>query len=158
MAGRLRAKQIPTLRPERHGNGGTLFLVVEPGSRNRHWVQRLTVDGKRRDLGLGGYPYVGLAEARAAAFANRQLARPGGDPTEALRPSKIPTFRTVCERVEAAATWKRLGTENRRRLWSGNAAPSWTAASPSATSSPGWSRRTVLTIVPTHGTNGKGSQ
>ena len=69
MAGRLRAKQIPTLRPGRHGDGGTLFLVVEPSARSRHWVQRLTVNGKRRDLGLGGYPYVGLAEARAAAFA-----------------------------------------------------------------------------------------
>ena len=39
-------------------------------------MQRLTVHGNRRDLGLGGYPYVGLAEARAAAFANRQPARP----------------------------------------------------------------------------------
>ena len=115
MAGRLRAKQIPTLRPGRHGDGGTLFLVVEPGGRSRHWVQRLTVDGKRRDLGLGGYPYVGLAEARAAAFANRQLARRGGDPTVALRPSRVPTFRAACERVEAAATWKGLGAENRRR-------------------------------------------
>ncbi len=54
MAGRLRAKQIPTLRPGRHGDGGTLFLVVEPSGRSRHWVQRLTVNGKRRDL--GGYP------------------------------------------------------------------------------------------------------
>ncbi len=115
MAGLLRAKQVPTLRPGRHGDGGTLFLVVEPGGRSRHWVQRLTVDGKRRDLGLGGYPYVGLADARAAAFANRQLARRGGDPTGALRPSKAPTFRTACERVEAAATWKGLGAENRRR-------------------------------------------
>ena len=54
VAGRLRAKQIPTLRPGRHGDGGTLFLVVEPRGRSRHWVQRLTVEGKRRDLGLGG--------------------------------------------------------------------------------------------------------
>ena len=52
VAGRLRAKQIPTLRPGRHGDGGTLFLVVEPRGRSRHWVQRLTVEGKRRDLGL----------------------------------------------------------------------------------------------------------
>ena len=101
VAGRLRAKQIATLRPGRHGDGGTLFLVVEPGGRSRHWVQRLTVGGKRRDLGLGGYPYVGLADARAAAFANRQVARRGGDPTAAVRPSRVPTFRTACERVEA---------------------------------------------------------
>ena len=115
VAGRLRAKQIGALRPGRHGDGGTLYLVVEPGGRSRHWVQRLTVDGKRRDLGLGGYPYVGLAEARAAAFSNRQLARRGGDPTAALRPSRVPTFRMACERVGAAATWKGRGPEDRRR-------------------------------------------
>ncbi len=115
MAGRLRAKQIPTLRPGRHGDGGTLFLVVEPSGRSRHWVQRLIVNGKRRDLGLGGYPYVGLAEARAAAFANRQLARRGGDPTAVVRQSRAPTFRTACERVEAGAMRKGLGAENRRR-------------------------------------------
>ena len=115
MGGRLRAKQIGALRPGRHGDGGTLFLVVEPGGRSRHWVQRLTVHGKRRDLGLGGYPYVGLAEARAAAFVNRQLARRGGDPTAVLRQSRAPTFRTACERVEAGATWKGMGAENRRR-------------------------------------------
>ncbi len=113
MAGRLRAKQIGTLRPGRHSDGGTLFLVVEPSGRSRHWVQRLTVEGKRRDLGLGGYPYVGLAEARAAAFANRQVARRGGDPTAGVRPSKVPTFRKACERVGAAATWKGLGAKNR---------------------------------------------
>ncbi len=115
MAGRLRAKQITTLRPGRHGDGGTLYLVVEPGGRSRHWVQRLTVDGKRRDLGLGGYPYVGLAEARAAAFTNRQLARRGGDPTAALRASRVPTFRRACEQVDAAATWKGQGAADRRR-------------------------------------------
>ena len=114
MGGRLRAKQIGALRPGRHGDGGTLFLVVEPGGRSRHWVQRLTINDKRRDLGLGGYPYVGLAEARAAAFANRQLARRGGDPTETVRQSRLPTFRTACERVEAGSTWKGDGAKNRR--------------------------------------------
>ena len=114
MAGRLRAKQIGSLRPGRHGDGGTLFLVVEPGGRSRHWVQRLTIDGKRRDLGLGGFPYVGLADARALAFAHRQVARRGGDPTATVQQSRLPTFRTACERVEAAATWKGTGAKNRR--------------------------------------------
>lgn len=99
MGGRLRAKQIGALRPGRHGDGGTLFLVVEPGGWSRQWVQRLTVHGKRRDLGLGGYQYVGLAEA--AAFSNRQLARRGGEPTRkrshlrsrAGRPGSAPSRR-----------------------------------------------------------------
>ena len=96
-------------------DGGTLCLVVEPGGRSRDGAQRLTVDGKRRDLGLGGYPYVGLGEARAAAFSNRQLPRRGGDRTAVLQRWPVPTFRTACERVDAAATWKGYGPVDRRR-------------------------------------------
>ena len=97
--------------------GGTLFLVVEPPpSRSKHWVQRLTIAGTRRDLGLGGYPFVGLAEARATAFQNRQLARRGGDPLAQVRQqTRIPSFRTACERVAAGASWKGTGPEDRRR-------------------------------------------
>ena len=46
----------------------------------RQWVQRLVIRGRPRMLGLGGYPLVSLAEARNAAFVNRQRARAGGDP------------------------------------------------------------------------------
>ena len=115
MAGRLRAKQIPTLRPGRHGDGGTLFLVVERSGRSRHWVQRLTVNGKRRATSVSADIRTSGSPKRAAAFTNRQLARRGGDPTAVLRQSRAPTFRTACERIEAGATWKGVGAENRRR-------------------------------------------
>jgi len=45
---------------------------------SRTWVQRLAVDGKRRNFGLGPWPVVSLAEAREIAFDNvrkRQRAR-----------------------------------------------------------------------------------
>ena len=115
--GKLTVKRVDALRkPGRYGDGGTLFLVVEPPpSRSKHWVQRLTIAGKRRDLGLGGYPFVRLAEARATAFQNRQLARRGGDPLAQVRQSRIPTFRTACAKVEEATTWKGRGAESRRR-------------------------------------------
>ena len=48
------------------------------------------------------------------AFANRQVARRGGDPTATVQQSRLPTFRTACERVEAAATWKGARAKNRR--------------------------------------------
>ncbi len=41
------------------GNGLTL-RVDRSGKR---WVQRLTINGKRRNIGLGGYCLVSLAEA-----------------------------------------------------------------------------------------------
>ena len=113
MAGKLRAKQIGRMRPGRHGDGGTLFLVVEaPPSGSRHWVQRLTVNGRRRDIGLGGWPFVGLAEARDRAFVNRQAARRGGDPVP--RAATVPTFRQAAAKVEAATHWAGRTSESRR--------------------------------------------
>ena len=72
--------------PGLYGDGGTLYLRIAPGG-SKQWVQRLTIHGRRRDIGLGGCGYVTLAEAREAAYENRRLARRGGahppsDPNE----------------------------------------------------------------------------
>ena len=99
MAGRLTAARVRVIsKPGMHGDGATLYLNVAP-SGAKSWVQRLTIDGKRRDLGLGGWPLVTLAEAREKAFENRKLARAGGDPLAAKRKAKMPTFRLAAERT-----------------------------------------------------------
>ena len=112
--GMLTAKRVHALKtPGRYGDGGTLFLVVEkPPKKSRHWVQRLTIDGVRRDIGLGGYPFVSLSAARETAAENRRVARRGGDPRATMRPSKVPTFRTACER-SASTTWTTKTAESR---------------------------------------------
>ena len=56
-----------------------LFLRVEK-SGSRRWVQRTTINGRQREIGLGVADIVGLAEAREQAFENRKLARSGGGP------------------------------------------------------------------------------
>ena len=68
----------------RYCDGHGLYLEVQP-SGSRSWVQRLVVRGRRREMGLGGFPLVSLDEARAKAFANRKLARAGGDPMGGAR-------------------------------------------------------------------------
>ena len=69
--GRLTVGMVKALKePGRYGDGGTLYLVVAPRG-SKSWVQRFTVNGKRRDHGLGGFPLVTLAEAREQAFENR---------------------------------------------------------------------------------------
>ena len=101
MAGRLNARFAATVtKPGRHGDGNGLHLFVKP-SGAKSWVLRSVVRGRRCDIGLGGYPLVSLAEARAAAFDNRKLARAGGDPLALKRRPDIPIFedaaRTVIE-------------------------------------------------------------
>ena len=85
----------------RYRAGETLFLNVAPGG-SKSWVQRLTIDGRRRDIGLGGYPLVSLAEAREAALENRKLARTGGDPLAEKRRRRTPTFREAANAVHEA--------------------------------------------------------
>ena len=97
--GKLTVARVKSLsEPGRYGDGGTLFLNVAPGG-SKSWIQRLTIDGKRRDIGLGGFPLVSLAEARDKAFENRKLARASGDPLAAKRRVKEPTFREAATRA-----------------------------------------------------------
>lgn len=101
----LTAGKIWTLKPGTHSDGNGLTLKVDP-SGSRRWLQRVTIGGKRHNLGLGGYPAVGLAEARTKAVYTLELIRQGRNPVterrEALsgaqRPA-MPTFRHTAERV-----------------------------------------------------------
>ena len=74
----------------KYGNQHGLILRVQP-SGSKQWIWRGTIGGKRRDLGLGGYPYVTLAEARGKAFEYHKIAREGNDPTR-LHSGGVPTF------------------------------------------------------------------
>lgn len=68
-------------KPGLHFVGGVsgLALQVAPTG-SRSWVLRATVGGKRRDMGLGGYPDVTLAGAKDAARLARDKIRNGVDP------------------------------------------------------------------------------
>lgn len=99
-----------------YGDGGTLFFCVAPGG-SKSWIQRITINGKRHDMGLGGWPLTSLAEAREQAFENRKLARSGGDPLALKRRPDVPTFREAVEKVIAIhePTWKDGGKT--AKLW-----------------------------------------
>ena len=71
----------PKPQPYRLSDGRNLLLLVLP-SGAKVWVCRITIDGKRHDIGLGGYPDVTLAQARQKASAIRQKVRAGVNPIE----------------------------------------------------------------------------
>ena len=83
----------PGIYCDEHG----LVLRVK-ASGYKQWIQRLFIHGRRRELGLGPIRLVTLAEAREAAFANRKLARAGGDPI-AAKGRGIPTFQEASDKV-----------------------------------------------------------
>jgi integrase len=69
------------------GGVAGLALRVTP-TESRHWVLRVVVAGKRRDVGLGAYPGVTLAAAREKAAEARSLVRNGIDPVEQARAAR----------------------------------------------------------------------
>ena len=89
----LSARGVATItQPGKYIDGHGLFLrITETGA--KQWVQRVTIQGRRRDIGHGPYPLVSLAEAREKAFSFRKAAREGRDPyAERRKDSPIPTF------------------------------------------------------------------
>lgn len=60
-------------------DGAGLWLIVRDDG-GAQWVLRVTVHGRRREMGLGGYPEIGLAKARDLADRWRSMAKEGRDP------------------------------------------------------------------------------
>lgn len=90
------------------GSGTGLFLFVKPNG-SRFWVQRLTIRGKRTELGLGSPPLVSLAQAREAATDNKRKARVGGDPLRDKREAPaVLTFEEAARKVHELhkPTWR----------------------------------------------------
>ena len=102
----LSAAQVRTLKkPGRYSDGNTLLFVVAPNGR-RYWLQRLTVDGKRRDVVLGNFgddrsdsTVLSLADARAVAAQNRRRARQGENPFATGSSGAVPTFGEALDSV-----------------------------------------------------------
>jgi integrase len=115
----LRAKRIaPSDKPLADGTVKGLWLV--PGSRKGQakWILRFVspVSGKRRDMGFGAYPEVGIVHAREAGNLARKAIARGQDPIDERQTEKAAracaanalTFEQSALRVheELKAGWK----------------------------------------------------
>ncbi len=97
---KLTAKSVQALKVAgRYGDGDGLYLEVSrTGSKS--WILRVTVHGRRRDIGLGGLSWVSLAEAREKARELRKVAKEGRDPlAEREARQDIPTFEEAARTV-----------------------------------------------------------
>lgn len=85
-----KAKELTALdvkrisKPGRHAVGVIpgLMLVVKPVTLSKSWILRIVIGNKRRNIGLGGYPEISLADARNRAREAKRLIEQGIDPIE----------------------------------------------------------------------------
>ena len=107
----LTALEVKNLKPgpttKRYGDGRGLYLVVRANG-SKAWVQRITVDGRRTDIGLGGFPDVSLARVRQKSADIRAAVADGRDPRAERRQPALPTFQDVAQQyISSNATrWK----------------------------------------------------
>lgn len=72
------------LGPGKHFDGQGLMLVKSRKDAGK-WLLRIVVNGKRREMGLGRWPDVSIAEARESASIARKKLRDGIDPVAERR-------------------------------------------------------------------------
>jgi integrase len=95
-------------KPGHHAVGGVagLALQVAPGGA-RTWILRMKIGNKRRDMGLGGYPDVELAQAREKARAARAVVEQGDDPILLRKQAKS----ALAAKQASQKTFKRCALE-----------------------------------------------
>ena len=105
--------------PGRYGDGRGghgLSLLVKPaadGRTSKSWSQRLYINRRPVMIGLGAYPVVTLADARAKALDNRRTLAHGRDP----RGNRAVTFEEAAEKTIAlhADGWRNPRTADHWR-------------------------------------------
>ena len=99
VTGRLKPVELAKIarRPGMHCDGGGLYLSVAPAPSSAcSWVFRYMLAKRAREMGLGPYPEITLAEAREKAAEARRMKAHGQDPLDLKQSAK------VAERVAVA--------------------------------------------------------
>src|SRR5690349_13820159 len=95
----LTARTVATLKQGKHRDGQGLQFEVKGGS--RRWTFSYMFEGRQRELAIGKYPALSLAEARAKRAELREAKDRGIDPRSALAGATVPdeaiTFRRDME-------------------------------------------------------------
>jgi integrase len=119
VAGRLTVAKVKTAKPGKHPDGANLWLQAGPNG-SKSWYLRYTLRGRHREMGLGPYPLVRLAEARDKATVQRRLLLDGIDPIEARngkRPPREPVTFAIAAKQYLAGHEKSWKSADHARQW-----------------------------------------
>lgn len=103
----------PRSKKYKIADGDGLFLLVLP-SGGKYWRMRYFFGGQEKQLALGVYPEVSLADARDRRTQAHRVLSVGNDPGDAKRESKRVMVAKDADQFEAVA---REWLDNRRHEW-----------------------------------------
>ncbi|MEP1354234.1 MAG: Arm DNA-binding domain-containing protein [Tateyamaria sp.] len=99
---KLSALQVHNSKPGKYNDGGGLWFIRRKDGGGQ-WILRLTMHGRRREMGLGSESEVGLKEARRHADAGRALVREGKDPIKERERQRREAAREACNLADVTA-------------------------------------------------------
>lgn len=112
----------PIDKPRRLFDGGGLHLLINPDG-SKCWRLKYLLHGKEKRIGLGVYPAVSLAEARAKAAKERRKLKEGNDPAterkakkEAKRNEAANTFEVIAREWHAKVAANQAESTSQKRL------------------------------------------
>jgi integrase len=121
---KLTARTVASLsKPGKYSDGGGLYLRIdgEGAPARRRWIMRFVARNRTREMGLGGYPEISLADARKARDAAEKTFQAGQDPIAERERSRLaqigkPTFAQVADALIEAKSpeWR---NEKHRAQW-----------------------------------------
>ena len=88
--------------------GGVLGLSVRVQSRQKTFILRYSCNGRRREISIGHYPVIGLADARNKAAEYRRLIAEDIDPLDWKRDQKIKAEEERSKKFLAELTFEQL--------------------------------------------------
>lgn len=98
------------------GQNTGLILQVDPSGR-KYWKQRIVINGRRRELGIGNANFISLAEARDTAWQTKRSVVAGNDPLADKRAQKHRmTFADATEQA-LIKRFKELKNEKHKKQW-----------------------------------------
>src|SRR5262245_36080243 len=104
-ANQLKPIELKRLGPGYHCDGAGLYLQVaeyptkEGIKRSRSWVFRYAFGGKTKEMGLGGFPGIGLKTARELAEKARAQVKSGDDPVAARKAKRDAAVAAVVKKI-----------------------------------------------------------
>ena len=101
-------------KPLKLTDGGGLYLEIRPTG-TKLWRLRYRIDGKENVFAIGGYPEIGLADARDAREKAKPLIRQGIHPSHNRQAERLANSAANANTFEAVA-----------REWIKKKSPSWT--------------------------------